>query len=173
MFMPEHAGDLASFRSSNGSHQWKFGSSPSGRIRRQLAKLVNDSRHQLRPKQTLLLILVPLLGTFICQRLYLHLVRVRHIYPGGHLVHHLFVGVLIVIPAAFVLAFGTRHRLVGGLARVALGIGSAMILDEIAYLVLTKATDEDYVSRQSLYGAVAFISLAVALLWALYFSVRE
>jgi hypothetical protein len=34
-------------------------------------------------KQTLLLILLPLLGTVLCLRLYLHLVRVQHIYPGG------------------------------------------------------------------------------------------
>ena len=128
---------------------------------------------QLRPKQTLLLILLPLLGTFMCQRLYLHLVRVQHIYPGGYLVHHLFVGVLIQIPAAFLLAFGTRHRLLAILSRVAVGIGSAMILDEVTYLVVTKATDADYVSRTSLYGAIGFISLAVILLLALYRSHRD
>jgi len=126
----------------------------------------------LPPKQTLLLILIPLLGTFACQRLYLHLVRVQHVYPGGHLVHHLFFGVLIVIPAAFLLAFGTYLRPLAISARVALGIGSAMILDEIAYLVVTKATDQDYVSRVSLYGAVGFISLAVVFLWILYKSQR-
>jgi hypothetical protein len=37
----------------------------------------------LSAKQTLRLILLPLLATFLCQRLYLHLVRVRHVYPGG------------------------------------------------------------------------------------------
>jgi hypothetical protein len=129
---------------------------------------MSDTHQQLRPKETLLLILFPLLGTFACQRLYLHLVRVQHIYPGGHLVHHLFLGVLIVIPAAFLLAFGTRFRILAVSARVALGVGSAMILDEIAYLVVTKATDQDYVSRVSFYGAMAFISLAVAFLWILY-----
>ena len=133
---------------------------------------MSDVPQQLPPKQTLLLILFPLLGTFACQRLYLHLVRVQHIYPGGHLVHHLFVGVLIVIPAAFFLAFGTRLRFLAILARVALGIGSAMILDEIAYLVVTKASDADYVSPVSLQGAFAFISLAIVLLWILYKSER-
>ena|SRR5437868_4977965 len=129
---------------------------------------MSNTRQQLPPKQTLRLILFPLLGTFGCQRLYLHFVRVQHIYPGGHLVHHLFLGVLIVIPAAFLLAFGTRLRLLAISARVGLGIGSAMILDEIAYLVVTKATDQDYVSSVSLYGAIAFISVAVVFLWILY-----
>src|SRR3954468_17099213 len=134
---------------------------------------MNDPHQPLSAKQTLLLILVPLLGTFACQRLYLHLVRVQHIYPGGYLVHHLFFGVLMVVPAAFLLAFGARGRFLAIAVRVALGIGSAMILDEIAYLVVTKATDQDYVSRVSLCGAIAFISVAVVFLWTLYKSQRE
>jgi hypothetical protein len=48
-----------------------------------------------------------------------------------------------------------------------------MVLDEVAYLVLTQATDEDYVSRTSLYGAVVFVTLAVVVLLALYKSPRE
>lgn len=134
---------------------------------------MNDPSPHLSPKQTLLLILLPLLGTFLGQRLYLHLVGVHHIYPGGYLVHHLFTGVLIVIPAAFVLAFGTRRRRTAILARVALGIGSAMILDEIVYLVATQATDADYVSGVSLGGAVGFVTLAVVLLWAGYKAQRR
>jgi hypothetical protein len=124
--------------------------------------------HALPAKKTLLLILLPMLATFVCQRLYLHLVGVRHIHPGGYLVHHLFVGIAIEIPAAFILAFGVRNRLLAHLAPVALGIGSAMILDEITYLVATKATDEDYVSALSFVGAIVFISLAVVLLLVLY-----
>ena len=133
---------------------------------------MSDAHQELPPRQTLLLILLPLLGTFACQRLYLHLVRVQHIHPGGYLVHHLFVGVLIVIPAAFLLAFGTRRRFLAIAARIALGIGSAMILDEIAYLVVTKASDQDYVSGVSLYGAIGFISVATVFLWILYKSQR-
>ena len=84
----------------------------------------------------------------------------------------MFVGVLIVIPAAFLLAFGTRLRFLAVSARVALGSGSSMILDEIAYLIVTKATDHDYVSRVSLYGGIAFISLAAVFLLILYKSQR-
>ena len=70
------------------------------------AGLVPDRISRPTAKQTLLLILLPMLGTVLCLRLYLHLVRVQHVYPGGYLVHHLFVGVLIELPAAFILAFG-------------------------------------------------------------------
>ena len=114
-----------------------------------------------------------MLGTVLCLRLYLHLVRVQHFYPGGYLVHHLFVGVLIEIPAAFILAFGARNRVLAFLAPVALGIGSGMILDEMAYLVATKASDRDYVSWVSLGGAIGFVSLAAILLVGIYWLRRD
>jgi len=134
---------------------------------------VSDSSSRPTAKQTLLRILLPMLGTVLCLRLYLHLVRVQHIYPGGHLVHHLFLGVLIVIPAAFILAFGADGRVLAFLAPVALGIGSGMILDEVTYLVATKASDSDYVSGVSLGGSVAFVSLAVILLVGIYWARRD
>lgn len=127
-------------------------------------------RPPLPAKHTLLLILGPMLATVFSLRLYLHLVRVQHIYPGGYLLHHLFIGVLIEIPAAFLLAFGTRHRV---LARIALGVGSGLILDEVAYLVATKGSDADYVSSISLGGSLVLISLAVILLLALYATHRD
>jgi len=133
---------------------------------------MRDTR-PLTPKQTLLLLLLPLLATFACLRLYLHLVGVRHVYPGGFLVHHLFFGALVVIPAAFLLAFEVRNRLLEFWSLVALGIGSALILDEVTYLVATKGTDADYVSHISLFGAIAFISAAVILLLAIYRFHRE
>jgi hypothetical protein len=137
------------------------------------AAIMLETRHPLPPKQTLLLILLPMLATFVCLRLYLHLVHVRHIYPGGYLVHHLFLGVLIELPAAFILAFGARSRLLALLAPAALGIGAALMLDEVTYLVATKATDQDYVSGVSLAGAITLIFLAVVLLLALFRSHRD
>ncbi len=123
---------------------------------------------KLSARQTLWLILVPMLATFAGQRLFLHLVGVHHVRTGGLIIHHLFFGVGLVIPAAFVLAFGVRHRLVAMLTRVALGIGSAMVLDEIVYLVATQASDGDYVFALSLKGALVFMTLGVLLLLGLY-----
>jgi len=73
---------------------------------------MSDPRPPLPAKQTLLLILLPMLATVFSLRLYLHLVHVRHIYPGGYLLHHLFIGVLIQVPAAFlvVILHGDRLR---------------------------------------------------------------
>jgi hypothetical protein len=136
-------------------------------------KTIDGDRLHLTSKGTLFFILIPMLATFIGQRLYLHLIHVQHIYPGGYLLHHLFTGTLIVIPSAFILAFGTRNRLLTFLAPAALGIGSAMILDEVVYLVATKATDNDYISPVSLWGATIFISIAVLFLVFLYRSHRD
>jgi hypothetical protein len=133
---------------------------------------VPNSSPRPTPKQTLLLILLPMLGTVLCLRLYLHLVRVQHVYPGGYLVHHLFLGVLIELPAAFILAFGARNRVLAFLAPAALGVGSGMILDEVTYLVATRATDRDYVSRVSLGGSIALVSLATILLLGIYWGRR-
>jgi hypothetical protein len=134
---------------------------------------MDKTRQPLPPKQTLLLILLPMLAAFACLRLYLHLVHVQHIYPGGYLVHHLFLGVLIEVPAAFILAFGARNRFLAVLAPIAVGIGTALILDEVTYLVATKGTDQDYVSRVSLAGASLLIFLAVVFLLVLYKFHRE
>jgi hypothetical protein len=131
---------------------------------------MNDPREPLPAGQTLLLIVLPMLATVIGLRLYLHFVHVQHVYPGGYLVHHLFLGVFILIPAAFLLAFGTRHRV---LARVALGVGSGLILDEMVYLVATKTSDADYVSRVSVVGSVVLIAAAVVFLVVLYFLHRD
>ena len=122
----------------------------------------------LPSRQTLKLILLPMLATFAAQRLYLHLVGVQHVRTGGLIIHHLFFGVMMVIPAAFVLAFGPRSRRSAVLSRIVLGVGSAMVLDEMVYLVATQASDSDYVSGLSLKGALVFISLATALLLALH-----
>jgi hypothetical protein len=122
----------------------------------------------LPAKQTLKLILLPMLATFASQRLYLHLVGVQHVRTNGLIIHHLFFGVMMVIPAAFVLAFGPRNRSSAVLSLIVLGVGSAMVLDEMVYLIATPASDSDYVSSLSLKGAMVFISLGTLLLLALY-----
>lgn len=129
---------------------------------------MNPASSPLLPRHTLLFLLGPMLATVVGLRLYLHGVRVQHIYPGGYLFHHLFAGILITVPAAFVLAFGTRNRWLAVAVRIALGAGSGLMLDEITYLVMTRATDEDYVSWTSLGGVIVFVSAAAALILGLY-----
>jgi hypothetical protein len=121
------------------------------------------------PTATLFLILVPLLAVSVGQRLYLHLVNPdADVFIAGYNVHHLYSGTLLVIPAAFVLAFGFQAPWLRASALVALGAGSAMVLDQVVYLVTTDGTNASYLTPISLWGAVVLEGLAVALLLVLY-----
>jgi hypothetical protein len=125
------------------------------------------------PTTTLLLILVPLLLTEIGQRLYLHRVNPdADVYIAGYNVHHLYTGVLIEIPAAFVLAFGVAAPGVRAGALVALGAGSAMVLDQVVYLITTDGSNRSYLTPVSLWGAVVLEGLAVVLLVILWVLAR-
>jgi hypothetical protein len=122
-----------------------------------------------QPVATLLLILVPMLVTAVGQRLFLHLVNPdADVFIAGYNVHHLYSGTLLVIPAAFVLAFGVRSLWGRGLALIALGVGSAMVLDQVVYLITTDGSNASYLKPISLWGAVVLIGLATVLLLVLY-----
>ena len=61
------------------------------------------------PKKRLLFILIPLWLTFITQRTILHHSPPdTHVFVSGFLVHHLFWGLLFLIPTAYLLAMGIR-----------------------------------------------------------------
>ncbi len=104
-------------------------------------------------------ILVPLIGDFVAQRGWLHGVGISHVRLGGHLIHHLFFGILLLVPAALSLAFepGPR-RLRASLAMLGLSMG--MIADEFYYLVFTAADDAAYLA--SFGPALASILLCAA-----------
>jgi hypothetical protein len=121
------------------------------------------------PLRTLLFILLPLLITFVGQRLYLHLFNPNSdLFIVGYNVHHLFVGALLAIPAAFVIAFIPEASAVRWVALVALGVGSAMVLDQIVFLITTDGSNASYLKPISLWGAIVLESLAVVLLLVLF-----
>jgi hypothetical protein len=110
-----------------------------------------------------------MLATAIGQRLYLHLVNPNaDLYVRGYNVHHLFTGAVIAIPAAFVVAFVSPSSLMNSLALVALGVGSAMVLDQIVFLITTDGSNASYLKPISLWGAIILLTLASALLLILY-----
>jgi hypothetical protein len=53
-------------------------------------------------------------------------------------------------------------------ARAALGVGSALVLDEVVFLIATDATKTAYVSEVSLMGSAVFIALGAVLLLVIY-----
>lgn len=121
------------------------------------------------PTTTLLFLLVPLVLTFAGQRLYLHFVNVNtDLYVFGHNVHHLFVGAALALPAAYVLAFQPATPWLRLACLAVLGSGSAMVLDEMVYLIATDGANASYVKPISVWGAFVHIGLAVGLLLVLY-----
>ena len=100
------------------------------------------------PRRPLVFILVPMLLTFAIQRTFLHFFSHPnfHVYVGGFRVHHLFSGALLLVSSSFLLAFGTRAR---SLVLASLGVGSAMVLDEVFFLVFTDGSNEAYRGRIS------------------------
>ena len=121
------------------------------------------------PTVTLLLVLVPMVLTFVVQRLYLHLVNHNtDLYILGHNVHHLFVGIALAIPAALLLAFRPDSLWILVPALIALGSGVSMVLDEFVYLIATDGSNDSYVKPVSLWSAVVLHGAAVGLLVLLY-----
>jgi hypothetical protein len=112
-------------------------------------------------QKRLLFILIPMWLTFLTQRTILHHSSPdSHVFIAGFLVHHLFSGVLFLIPTAFLLALGIRSSRRRNLARVVLGFSGAMILDEVVYLVCTDGSGVAYRGSVSLWGAAGLMSLA-------------
>lgn len=113
---------------------------------------------------------MPFLLTGIGQRLYLHFVNPEtDLYIAGYNVHHLYTGCLLMIPAAFLLAFPTSI-LLRIIALVLLGIGSSMVLDEVIFLIVTNGSNQAYLTRPSLWGAILLQAAAFLLLLALTLS---
>lgn len=122
------------------------------------------------PKKRLLYILIPMWLTFVTQRTILHHSHPdTHVFISGFLVHHLFWGLLFLIPTAYLLALGIRSSWGKRLARVVLGFASAMVLDEMVYLVCTDASGVAYRNSVSLRGAVILMSIASAFLVGVHY----
>ena len=136
-----------------------------------MPELLNSDRVR---RETALLIALVMLVTFVSQRLCLHLIDPdSDLFIAGYNIHHLFTGVLIEIPAAIVLAVGVGGRWVRRIACVAFGSGTAMVLDEVVYLITTDGSNAAYLTPISLWGAVLMIGAATIGLAVAFMMSRE
>jgi hypothetical protein len=120
------------------------------------------------PRRTLLLILVPMWLTFAGMRLWLHLIN-RHteVVLFGHDIHHLYSGAVVLLAATFMASFGLPARRWRHLTPILQGVGGAMVLDQIVFLIATDGTNDSYVLPLSFWGGMAFMLSASVFLAAL------
>ena len=105
------------------------------------------------PGRTALLVLAPMWLIFLGHRVYLHLFDANADFDvAGYNIHHLYTGVVIEIPAAFVLAAGFRRAAVGVPALVGLGLGSGLVLDEVVYMIATDGSNASHLLPVSTLG---------------------
>jgi hypothetical protein len=136
-----------------------------------MAELERRNRER---RETALLILIALLGTFIPQRLYLHLVKPNaDAFLFGYNIHHLYTGALIEIPSAIILALRIGGRWTRRVAAIAFGSGTAMVLDEVVYLITTDGSNQAYLTPVSLWGAVVLVGTATIALLMVYLRTSE
>jgi lysyl-tRNA synthetase, class II len=136
-------------------------------IRHDLGHPVQIHRYGLAGRNALLLLLGASLATFICVRLYTRLAR-RYNWPsselGGVHVHHMVVGVVIVLTAGMVdisLAPGDTGR---AILAVIFGIGGAFILDEFALTFHLRDVYWTEEGRRSIEASVIWLLLGALLL---------
>lgn len=118
----------------------------------------------MHSNRRLYVFLLALLGTFGIVRIALFFMPFRNLNIAGYNVHHLFTGnvMLAIAVAAFICEM--RHLFFVILA----GIGSALVLDEIVYLIATDGSDLAYLTPVSLIGSLIMISLMVMTIFVIY-----
>ena len=100
-------------------------------------------------------------ATLIILRLFLFVYPSANFNIGQYNVHHLFTGAAILIISTMLLVNHFSNRFV----IMAAGLGSALVVDQIFYIIATDGSDSAYFSKASLHGA---ITLGIATIVLLY-----
>ncbi len=114
------------------------------------------------------LIIGSMLLTFATLRIYLHFSPNTDLNVGPYNIHHLYVGLLLILIGGMPLAiFQGQGRLLD-VATIVFGVGLSMALDEWVYLITTDGTNASYLLPISFWGGVTMIGLACGYAVALY-----
>ena len=102
--------------------------------------------------------------TIILLRIFLQFSPSANLDVFGHNIHHLLVGSFL----AAVLSVFFIFNIVNNLTIMLSGISSALVLDEIVYLIATDGSDASYLSYVSLFGAIILTAIILILTIVLY-----
>ena len=112
-------------------------------------------------KSRIKIFVTSLILTLSIIRIFLFFFPSTNLNLGKYNIHHLFVGAFLVVIALIFFILNVVNNFIVVLA----GISSALILDEIIYLVATDGSDTSYLTAISLWGAI--ISTAIILLFTI------
>lgn len=111
------------------------------------------------------LILVSVLLTFVAVRLALWRSPDSDFDVAGYNIHHLFTGVVLMTVAGVPLILRAGRSGWLDAACGAFGVGLALALDEVVYLIATDGSNASYLLPVSFWGGVIVVGLG--LLWVL------
>lgn len=110
------------------------------------------------------LILLTLLFVFIVLRAFLHTYPQSHLTVGPYTIHHLFIGLLLIVAGGLPLAIFHGDNRFLDFAALCFGAGLSMALDQWVYLIATDGSNQSYVAPVSLWGGIAMVAFAVVYL---------
>lgn len=114
------------------------------------------------------LIIGSMLLTFVTLRVYLHFSPNTDLNVGPYNIHHLYVGLLLILIGGMPLAIFQGPGRLLDLATIVFGVGLSMSLDEWVYLITTDGTNASYLLPISFWGGVTMIGLACGYAVVLY-----
>ncbi|MGH9361125.1 MAG: hypothetical protein ACRD2T_04355 [Thermoanaerobaculia bacterium] len=113
-------------------------------------------------RRRLRLFLVALLLPFALFRLLLQISPESNFHVGGHNVHHLFTGLLLITAGGVPLAVRRGPERLLDVCAAVFGVGLSLALDEWVYLIVTDGSDTSYLLPVSLWGGVVMVGSACA-----------
>ena len=115
-------------------------------------------------KKRLSIFTISLLFTLFLLRVFLSIFPSINLNFFGYNIHHLFIGAFLIVILLLLFIVDIINKITIILA----GIGSALILDEIVYLIATDGSDASYLTAVSLWGAITLIAIILTLAIILY-----
>ncbi len=123
-------------------------------------------------KRRALLFLAFLLAPFLVFRTVLFLSPHTNLTVGAYNIHHLFIGLFLIVLGGVPMAVVRGAARVLDVATAIFATGLSLALDEWVYLITTDGSDASYLLPISFWGGVTMIATACLYVLALYLVLR-
>ena len=118
----------------------------------------------MKLKKRLIIFISSLLITLVLLRISLLFSPSTNLYIFRYNIHHLFIGAFLIVILLVLFIF----EIINKFTIIFAGISSALVLDEIVYLIATDGSDISYLSSVSLFGAIILTGIILILTIVLY-----